>query len=332
MRQSRPPMVRMQYIDQQLRMNRYPNCSGIALYFEVSTKSIQRDVHYMRDMLGAPIAYNKQKRGFYYEKEWQFLPVASLERHEAEALMATKKVLSNYQGTPYFNEVSRALDKVLQYLPASVSEESLLDIYSFGNSSAATDSIAHFGTIEVAVRDHRKAIITYNAPSKKGEVTTRTIHPYRLHYSQSLATWYIISYCELRQEIRTFAVSRVLDVRLLEEHFSIPETFSIEEYLANAFEQVSGEEAQQVAIRFSPWQSRWIREHSWHPTQQIAEQPDGGLILTMQVSSLDAVKRWVMRYGGEAEVLVPEELRSMIREELLRMGGVYGSGSLGDSH
>ncbi|WP_342352904.1 hypothetical protein [Chlorobium phaeovibrioides] len=46
--QSRPPIVRMQYIDQQLRDNYYPNCPIIARYFEVSSKSIQRDIDYMR--------------------------------------------------------------------------------------------------------------------------------------------------------------------------------------------------------------------------------------------------------------------------------------------
>ncbi|WP_312024025.1 hypothetical protein [Chlorobium phaeovibrioides] len=46
--QSRPPIVRMQYIDQQLRDNYYPICSIIARYFEASSKSIQRDIDYMR--------------------------------------------------------------------------------------------------------------------------------------------------------------------------------------------------------------------------------------------------------------------------------------------
>ena len=75
MRQSRPPLVRMQYLHQQLQSNHYPNCSRVAEYFEVSSKSIRRDVDYMRDLLHAPIEYNKKKRGYYYDKlGWDFLP------------------------------------------------------------------------------------------------------------------------------------------------------------------------------------------------------------------------------------------------------------------
>jgi predicted DNA-binding transcriptional regulator YafY len=43
----------------------------------------------------------------------------------------------------------------------------------------------------------------------------------------------------------------------------------------------------------------------------------------MKVSALDAVKRWVMRYGKEAEVVEPEELRNMIREEVRKMNELY---------
>ncbi|WP_263971282.1 hypothetical protein [Chlorobium phaeovibrioides] len=38
MKQSRPPLIRIQYIDQQLRLNSYPNCTMLSRYFEVSTK------------------------------------------------------------------------------------------------------------------------------------------------------------------------------------------------------------------------------------------------------------------------------------------------------
>ncbi|NTW64563.1 MAG: DNA-binding protein, partial [Chlorobiaceae bacterium] len=65
MRQSRPPLVRIQHIDRELRNNCYPNCTRVACHFEVSSKSIQRDIVYMRDMLDAPIDYDKKKKGYY---------------------------------------------------------------------------------------------------------------------------------------------------------------------------------------------------------------------------------------------------------------------------
>ena len=71
-----------------------------------------------------------------------------------------------------------------------------------------------------------------------------------------------------------------------------------------------------VAILFTPYQAQWIREHRWHSTQVIEEQQDGSVILKMRIGALDAVMHWVLRYGKEAEVLEPVELRCMINEEL----------------
>ena len=63
----------------------------VAEYFEVSAKSIQRDVEYMRDLLHAPIEYDQKKReGITTKPDWDFLPSTLLERGEAAALIATK--------------------------------------------------------------------------------------------------------------------------------------------------------------------------------------------------------------------------------------------------
>ena len=94
-------------------------------------------------------------------------------------------------------------------------------------------------------------------------------------------------------------------------------------YIAETFDQIHDTQTSNVAIRFSPFQSQWIREHQWHSSQKIEEFKDGSLILKMQVGALDAVKRWVMRYGSEAEVLEPQELREMIKHELLATDKLY---------
>jgi predicted DNA-binding transcriptional regulator YafY len=112
-------------------------------------------------------------------------------------------------------------------------------------------------------------------------------------------------------------------VTLSKKHFTVQKAFSFDTYIAQTFDQVHDSETSNVAIRFSPFQSQWIREHQWHPSQEIDELKDGSLLLKMQVGALDAVKRWVMRYGSEAEVLEPQELREMIKYELLATAKMY---------
>ena len=77
------------------------------------------------------------------------------------------------------------------------------------------------------------------------------------------------------------------------------------------------------ALKFSPYQARWIRERQWHKTQKLTELDEGGVIMEMDVQGLDEVKRWVMQYGTEVEVLGPEELRKNVKQEIGSMVRLY---------
>ena len=250
------------------------------------------------------------------------MPSTLLERGEAAALIATKKVLAQCEGSPFFDEVSRALDKMRQYLPEAPAPNEFLNIYSFEKASPPAFDPRFFAIIEDAIRSTLKITITYRASWNQG-VTERTVHPYIFHYSQQSDTWYLIGYCELRGDFRTFAINRIRTLTLTKKHFTVQKAFSVDTYIAETFDQIHDTQTSNVAIRFSPFQSQWIREHQWHPSQKIEEFKDGSLILKMQVGALDAVKRWVMRYGSEAEVLEPQELREMIKHELLATDKLY---------
>jgi predicted DNA-binding transcriptional regulator YafY len=279
----------------------------------------------MRDMFHAPIDYDRKKRGYYYKDEWVLNPSSFLDQQEVEALAATSKALSQYSGTPYYEEISRAIEKLMQYLPVSFSDDGLLDIYSFENPKAGCCIDQEtFSQLEQAVRNCQKVTITYQASSRQA-LTERTVHPYRFHYDQSGGTWYLIAFCEFRREVRTFAICRIHNLLITSDHFTIPDSFSISEYLEKAFDQTTGSIVYDIAIRFTPYQSQWIREHRWHSTQQIEEHDDGSVTLNLTVGALDAVKRWVMRYGAQAEVLEPRELRDMVTQEVREMGEVYGT-------
>jgi len=61
---TRPPLERMQWLDRQLRQGAYPGAADAAAVFEVSRRTILRDIDYMRLMLGAPIEYDRRRKGY----------------------------------------------------------------------------------------------------------------------------------------------------------------------------------------------------------------------------------------------------------------------------
>jgi len=326
-KQSRPPLVRMYAIDGQLRNRRYPNCSSLAREFEVNPRTIRRDIDYMRDLLGAPIAYDFGQKGFHYLQDWAFIPSLFIEAQEAEALQLTKKVLSQYQGTPYYEEVRKAIDKVLQYLPETIASfHRHFDAYSFEEPAVSPAPLQFFAALEDGIRQSLKVRIIYDAPTTR-EVTERIVRPYRLHFADE--TWYLIAWCELRSEIRAFVVTRMHEVTLIDRHFEPDPAFNADGFISGMFRQQVGAAPEFVRIRFSAVLAPWIRERNWHGTQEIDEHEDGSLILSMTVSSLEAVKLWVLGYAEEAEVLEPDELRRMVRQSAQRTVGLYDADSSG---
>lgn len=84
-----------------------------------------------------------------------------------------------------------------------------------------------------------------------------------------------------------------------------------------------GGKPERVVIAFDAYQSRWIRERQYHPSQSIEELPNGGLLLSFEVTGLSEVKRWVMAYGSHATVRQPVALRHDIAREIAALQKNY---------
>ncbi|MBQ3014284.1 MAG: hypothetical protein IJD75_04010 [Clostridia bacterium] len=66
--------IRIQWLHKKLTMKSYPNAQRLAERFGISHRQAQRDFDYLRRELGAPIAYDNSRKGFYYEESY-VLPV-----------------------------------------------------------------------------------------------------------------------------------------------------------------------------------------------------------------------------------------------------------------
>jgi len=123
-------------------------------------------------------------------------------------------------------------------------------------------------------------------------------------------------------EIRVLAVERILKLTPTEETFTVPEDFDPDILLETAF-NLTYDDPVTVKVRFSADQARYVKERRWAANQTVTDQPDGSIILELQTSGRWDVKRWVLSYGADAEVLEPEDLRQEIAADLKNMFGAY---------
>ena len=72
----------------------------------MATKTIQRDIEYMRYQLDLPLEYDKQKHGYYYTEPVTHFPTIPATEGEVLALFVAQKALEQYRFTSRVNLIS----------------------------------------------------------------------------------------------------------------------------------------------------------------------------------------------------------------------------------
>ena len=316
---SRSPLQRFAHIDQAVRSGRWPNGPKLATELEVSVRTIYRDIEFMRDRLHAPVSYDANRKGFYYTNQSFRLPGFAVSEGEYLALFLAERLLQQYRGTSFASDIARLFRKVTDLLPAPVmiDLDHLNEQVSFRHQGIEPGDIRRFEQLHRSIREGRQLEIVYWTASR--DVTgRRLIDPY--HLASIDGDWYLAAYCHLREEVRLFSPSRIRELRETGESFERPADFRINEYLDVGFRKMRGAGPMEIVrLLFTPQAARYVREKVWHPTQKLREHADGSLTLTFRVNHLLEVKRWVLSFGADCEVLGPKILQQQICTELEEM-------------
>ena len=308
-------LERCMEIDRRIRDGQYPNPNQLAEHFGVSRRAIFDDRTFMIDRMGAPIEFDHEREGWYYTDETWSLASVIVTEGELLAFFLSVEISKRYLGTGLEKTLRSAVEKLSKTIKGAITVdlETLRSHYSFSGPSLLVENEQALIDLHHAIADSRRVWMRYYTASRN-EHTERVVHPY--HLINIRGDWYLVAYDEFRQEFRSFSIGRIEDWKLQIEKFKRDPEFSITKYMGSAFQAERGGEAVDVVIQFAPQAARYIREKHWHDTQTIEELADGGLLLRFQTGGLGEVKRWVLQYGGDAEVIAPEQLREECKKEI----------------
>jgi len=305
-------------IHQALQAEKYPTALVLAKELEVSTKSVHRDLEFMRDRLELPIEWEPKRFGYHYTEDVNAFPTLQITEGELVALVVAEKALQQYRGTSFEKPLLSAIRKMEQSLPDTISLN-LADIeqtISFRTRAEPVLNLEVFDTLARVTSARQQVVLTYRKPGHK-QTEQRLVDPY--HLANINGEWFLFAYDHLRKDIRTFVPARIQAVRPTGKTFSRSQKFSLEQRLRGSFGVHSGQAEYDVVLRFSPHAADYIREKKWHDSQQLRECRGGGVELRMKLSSLGEVERWVLSWGGGAEVVKPLELAESVRKAARRM-------------
>src|SRR5438876_6817287 len=224
---SRPPLERMLKIHQAIKAGKYPNASALARELEVSTKSVHRDLEFMRDRLELPLEYDASRFGYYYTEEVNAFPTLQITEGELLALVVAEKALQQYRGTSFEKPLLSAIKKMEQSLPETISLNlSEIDrTISFRTRAEPILNLAIFDALAKATAAREQLELTYRKPGQQ-KTEKRIIDPY--HLANINGEWFLFAFDHLRNDIRTFVPGRIKAVKRTGKKFLRSRNFSLE--------------------------------------------------------------------------------------------------------
>jgi proteasome accessory factor B len=303
---NRPAVMRMKRIFDLLKKDDFPNCQRLAEELETAPKTIQRDINFMRDRLGLPIAYDAQEHGYHFTDEVHEFPTVQVTQGELLALLVAHKSIEQYRGTPYHAQLETAFAKLLAPLDGMTGYAPSDETVSFKVSAPAAHELDVFDHLGRAIADQIEIGFDYRKPGESLPAPRR-VQP--LHLAHRDGRWYLIGHDIDRAAMRTYALGRIADVTFSARWFERPKDFSVDRYFASALGVMTGTENHHVRIRFSKLAADHVRDRYWHESQEFVALPDGRLELRLRLADLLEVERLILQWGGHAEALEPAELR-----------------------
>ena len=291
-----------------------PTSKSLAQALGVSSKTIQRDIKFMKEVWGVPVHYNKCLGGYeYYEGIIDF-PAVKLNEEEIFAFLIARNSIEKYRGTAVKDPLSRLFDKFISQMGMLASER-MKKVNEYVSFRTAGWSILEYDTLEKiseACRERKEISFTYNYPWK-GNQKKKQIKP--IHLVNHDNAWYIFTQSDQEDIFPAFSLTRMKSIKVHAKTF--PEVkFSIDEYMKNSFGIFREKDTHDVKVSFDQYSAPFIRERKWNDTQKIKNNKDGSLIFSITVNSLIEIKGWILNWGKHAKIIEPKYLVADIKKEL----------------
>lgn len=321
---TRRPIQRIYVIHEAVQEGSYPNCRKLAQRLEVTDKTIQRDITFMRDELGLPLEYDDKLHGYTYTQDVSQFPVFQLGAAELAGLFLASHAMETVKGTGLEETMREVFSKLTKMIEGEVefSWADLDRVMSRKVRGVAKKDLKLFGKLAEAVLQQREIAFHYRKLGS-GKAEPRRLQPY--HLGEVDGCWYVIGYDLVREAMRTFALPRLTRLKVGKEDFERPPDFDGSHYLHHSFgvwTAPGDQDLHVVRVELRDYAARMAQERRWHPTQELKVLNHAGtrVELCFHVSRLEEVVRWVLSWGSKARVLSPPELKKMVKDEVREMG------------
>lgn len=297
----------------------YGNSTGTS----ICHSTIEKDLFAMRMELDAPIRYSRVERGYYYEDETYSIDKIPLSEEDIQSIKFATNILIQFKRVALFKQFGFAIDKLFDriHIAGNPTEEAV-DHYVQFESFPETAGGELLSDLLKAIKE--KHIVQFDYASfvskkkKKRSVLPLLLKEYRNR-------WYLISYDPSKLKVITFGLDRMAEVQVTEKHFLESFDFNPDHYFEHSIGITANDnQPETIVFKVDKVGSKYLRSQPLHKSQKMVKEGNSRDTFELNVIISEELKRTILSYGAQIEVIRPKKLRSQIHTIISEMTENYG--------
>ncbi len=310
-------MERVFRIMELINSRNYPDVQRFIEEFGVDRRTIMRDLRFLRESLGAPLVYDKNKKGYCFTDYFTITPPKKLDELDLLTLQFLQHSLMAYRSTGIGKKMLESFEHMFGLLTGDTRWRELDSMVAFRGEAQTIDPNQELNTLKLifsAIRS--KSVLSFTYHPRKKPADKREVEPHLLAVHKG--RWYLYGIdCSIRA-LRTFAIGRITEIKCTHKGFHhLGEPITPDSLFRYSFGMMAEEgEPKEVVIDFNRDAADLIRESLWHPEQKLENLENGGVRFRVKLTSFYEIKPWILSWGVYAKVVSPQELVEEVSEAL----------------
>ncbi len=287
----------------------------LAEHFDVSVRTILRDMDYLSEA-GIPIISEMGKDGGFGIMDTYKLDARLVDNEDLFYIMTSLESISD----TYTDERLQATIIKLKGLLSDQSQQ-ILDKkeklrFDFSSLKVKDADNSKMALLNDAIECSKQ--IKFNYTNFKGEKTAREVEPHMIMFKWY--SWYLYSYCSLREEFRVFRISRMSDLELLDKIFRRKE-FDVSE-LDKDYKTKTSDISTHVLLRFNN-DVRYMVDDYFREWEK--EYKKDGVYVHFKVPIDNWFFGMILSYGNAVEIIEPLSIRNELKKRISDINSIYTS-------
>ncbi|WP_035454880.1 helix-turn-helix transcriptional regulator [Algoriphagus terrigena] len=294
----------------QLQSKRVTKAQEIANRFGISLRTVYRDVRALEEA-GVPVI-GEAGQGYSLVEGYR-LPPVMFTQEEAQAFVVAEKIFEKLSDRSSGEHFHSAMLKIKSVLRSSEKDRldqlsPLVAVFRNRNQLQLKGKDEHLRVILDSLSSKRLLALNYTTFAEE-KTSSRNVESVGVYYATE--QWYLIGWCRLRKDYRTFRLDRINSLKTLDETYDPQAHPTLKEYIDKVR---AAEDLIQIVLSVPSSMEKYLREQKYNQGFVMEKRLENRVEMTFMTSHLEGFVRWMICLADGVRIISPPEAKSRLKE------------------